>query len=90
MEAIIKMLQEKVGITKSQAEKVIELLKGVFGDIASDVEKTYYKAAQKTEDSEDDAKCAPAKETDTLSDYIDKILRSMFESYGSDSKTKKK
>lgn len=77
MDNIIKMLQEKVGITKAQAEKVIELLKGIFGDSAEDMKDFRSKVSQKIEELEDEAESTADKTSDTLSEYIDKI-RNMF------------
>lgn len=89
MEKIIEMLQEKVGITKVQAEKVIELLKGVFGDSKSDLTALRSKATQKIEELEDEADGLADKASDTISDYVDKI-RSMFGSTDTNDTTAKK
>ena len=79
MENIISMLQEKVGITKLQAEKAIDLLNGVFGDFTDKAENTHAKSEQrvliKTEESEEEAE--NAEDHASLNNYVDKI-RNMF------------
>ena len=86
MENIIKMLQEKVGITKVQAEKVIELLKGVFGDSTDKAAQTHINTAQKIDELEDEAENTANETSDTLNEYVDKI-RNIF---GSSNETKKR
>lgn len=90
MENIIRLLQEKIGITRNQAEKIIGLFKGVLGDTGENVEDIRSKVTQKLEELESEAEDTANEASDTLNEYVDKI-RNMFGSTDdNDSKTKKK
>lgn len=88
MENIIKLLQEKIGITKNQAEKIIELFKGVLGDTGNNLENICSKVVQKLEKLGAEAEDTTSETSDTLNDYVDKI-RSIFGSANSDKANKK-